>query len=259
MVGGDTAGKIGLTPTAALAALEHCYRWNLKKRRLEPRRIGSLQLLRWRMRHLVDNEAGVLIRLIFPDLGEIRGVQLFVMSPDKFTVTHTFINGHVSNVMFVEKAKDRVGIRALEELTEILVALGSIVAGAPGKRGPAIEEPATGQKNGMIHEPVAKEDIVWLGILADPFDERIADHLHLDPVGVMDSEQIDRAADHDRACQRQCYQSAGDGKPERSKSPQSPDAVSDKKVTKDEPDIEILVVGQGLKTHLETKGHDIHG
>src|SRR2546423_7236543 len=94
-IGGDAAREIELTAGATLPALEHCDCWNLKKGSLDPRGIGPLQLLCRRRWHFVNNESGILIRLIFPDLGEIRRIQLFVRSPDEFPATHAFIDGHV--------------------------------------------------------------------------------------------------------------------------------------------------------------------
>ena len=45
----------------------------------------------------------------------------------------------------------------------------------------------------------------------------------------------------------------------RPEPPKPPDTIGDKKVTEDKPNVKILMVGQGLETHLEAEGHDIHG
>src|SRR4051812_9321851 len=111
----------------------------------------------------------------------------------------------------------------------------------------------------MVYEPVAQENIVRFCIFAQPLNQRVAFILQLDPVAIMNGNQIDGAGNHDRSQGNDPDRASEEREPGRSDKPKTPDGVSDKQVTENKPDVEILVVGQGLETHLEAEGHYVHG
>src|SRR5204863_354693 len=157
------------------------------------------------------------------------------------------------DVMLLEKAEDSDRVGAFEELAIFLVATGDVVSGAPGKGRPAVENATPGHEDLVIDEAVAQENIVRLGVFLEPFHQRIADILDLDPDRIVNGNQVNGAAQDNCTESSQGRGAGNDRKPARPYSPEPPDAIGNEEVAKDQPNVEILVIGECFEAHLEAE------
>src|SRR5436309_2626006 len=75
----------------------------------------------------------------------------------------------------------------------------------------------------------------------------------------MDRDEVNHATEDDSTEDKESSRSGDCREPARPDLAKAPDAISYKYVTKNEPDIEVFVVRQRLKAHLEAEGEPIHG
>src|SRR5713226_3591050 len=101
----------------------------------------------------------------------------------------------------------------------------------------------------MIDEAIGQEDRSRVGFFCQPLDQSIVLVSNFSPVSVVDRKEIDDATRDDQDDEKNRSELSRRRTSAQREAPQAPEAVGDKQIDDDQPDVQKLMIGQDLDAH----------